>query len=806
MDLSDAFASRSKFLKALPYGLFFFSGLCGLIYEVIWNRMLVLIMGNTTLATSTILASFMAGLGLGSYFWGRFIDTGRVRPLLVFAALEMGVGFFGLIFPFLTRFVQPIEYWIAGTTGWSYFPQIMIRFSFCFSLLVLPTFLMGGTFAVLGRQVVRRPREFGSDAALLYGINTAGAVLGAYLAGFYLVGHFGHQRSTTMTAGVNLLLAALALLADKSVTLTPPLDEQKSVSSRPGDSLNPATLFSVLAATAISGFCALACQVLWTRLLILVADNSVYSFTVILMAFLTGLSIGSLALAPFLAHLKRPVMLFALIQVGIGLSTLAFPFFLRLGKSPGDWPYWQFLLLRIPWVVLVPTILMGAALPLCAQIYHSAHGRVGTSLGTVLAVNTAGCVLGALTAGFFLIPFVGFQNSVLGLCLLSVLTGAAILLTRLRHEPAKTIPALAVSVVLAGIFVIFFPTHFFSQKYARLEPESRLVYYNEGLAATTTIFQRPDGNRVLYINGIPELDTTFLTVKTLKLLGALPALLHPQPQRALMVTFGAGITAGSIANFVQQVDCVDLADQIEDIARHFDRANDDMPRKKNLSLFIDDARHYLSVTDQRYGIIVSDATHPRSYDSWVLFTREFYSLVSDRLAPGGIFCQWLPLHGISPNQYLRIIKTFHSIFPHTSIWRISQAYAIVVGTPQTLRISFDSLFAKLQVPAVRDDLKKVGLDNPFEILSQFAMNEGNVEALLETTGAVLSDNSPGHLFFPFKASLDQQYQEWPARNFDLIEAHRESIIPYLDLGDRVKGQESKIIDRMRAYEQKEQHP
>jgi spermidine synthase len=449
---------------------------------------------------------------------------------------------------------------------------------------------------------------------------------------------------------------------------------------------------------------------------------------------------------------------------------------------------------------------MGAALPLAAEIYHSARGRVGASLGLVLAINTVGSVLGALTAGFFLIPTVGFQKSVLALCLLNVLAGAGVLFTRLKRAPRATALALAASGLLAGAGVALFPSHFFSGKYARLEPGSHLIYYNEGLAATTAIFQRPDGNRVLYINGIPEVDTTLLTVKTLKLLGALPALLHPQPSNALMVTFGAGITAGTCANFVQRVDCVDLADQITDIARQFERANDDVSGKKKISLFIDDARHYLSVTDQRYAIIVSDATHPRSYDSWVLFTRQFYALVRDRLAPGGIFCQWLPFHGISPDQYLRIIKTFSSIFPHTSIWRISQAYAILVATPQTLRISFETFLAKLQAPAVRDDLKKVGLDNPFEFLTHFVMNEGQVLAMLQTTAVDLSDNSPAHLFFPFKATLDEQYQAWPARNFDLLEAHRESIIPHLDFGGRLKGQESRIIHQLRAYEQQKRHP
>ena len=190
----------------------------------------------------------------------------------------------------------------------------------------------------------------------------------------------------------------------------------------------------------------------------------------------------------------------------------------------------------------------------------------------------------------------------------------------------------------------------------------------------------------------------------------------------------------------------------------------------------------------------------------MLFTRQFYALVRDRLAEGGIFCQWLPLHGISPDQYLRIVKTFGAIFPHTSTWRISQAYAILVAPPRPLRISFGSFFARLQSAGVREDLRKVGLDNPFEFLSHFAMGETQVQAMLQSTTDELTDDSPAHLFFPFKASLDEQYQLWPGRNFELIEAHRESIIPYLDFNGPMQGQAVHIMDQMRAYEQKQHHP
>ena len=346
------------------------------------------------------------------------------------------------------------------------------------------------------------------------------------------------------------------------------------------------------------------------------------------------------------------------------------------------------------------------------------------------------------------------------------------------------------------------PPDYFARKYAALEPGSNLIYYKESVSTTATVFERPDKNRALYLNGIPEVDTSFLSIKTFKLMGALPALLHEKPENALMITFGAGVAAGTTARFTNHLDCVDLASQARDIAPYFEFYNNSIIKSSRISLYSDDARHFLQANRKRYSIIISDATHPRVYDSWVLFTREFYQIVQNRLSEDGIFLQWLPFHGLTTDQYLGIIRTFSDVFPHTSIWRVGQGYTLLLSTPDTLKIDWQAFQKKLTAPDIRNDLKLVGLDNPFEMLSYFAMGEDNVRKMLSDSPPVMTDNNPAHMFFPFSSTFRDQYDRWPLANFEKVKAYEESVIPFLVNVSDKEAERKKIEDVLQYYKRR----
>jgi len=793
----------STLKRVLPFSLFFISGACGLIYEVVWSRMLVLAVGNTTLALSLILAAFMTGLSLGSFYWGRYIEMNPGRAFATFGGLEIGAGLSALLLSYAIKFASPMEIWIAQSAGIGSAGQIALRFGICFLLLLVPTFLMGGSFAVLGRHAIGERQGFGRATSLLYSVNTAGALAGTLLAGFFFIRLFGHQGSLMIAASLNVLIGGIAvscdfLLKEHAGMTQKPISRKKR---RTKDScVSRATLRRVLLALAISGFCAMAYQVLWTRLLILIIDNSVYSFTIILSAFLCGMAIGSLINALPALSGNRAVLLFGIVEIGIALTAYAFPFWIHYQQRAGEESYLRFLLMTVPaFGILPPTLLMGMSLPLAAQIYHTVKGRIGESLGTVFAVNTLGGVIGAIGVSFLLIPKLGFRNSMLLLSAGNLVIGVAVMLTQIRPFLRRTI-LVAVGTLLIAIGIKGMPENFFSKKYNALSPDSRITYYKEALAATATIFEAPDRNLTLYLNGIPEVDTSVLSVRTFYLMGALPGLLHPDPKNALMVTFGAGITASMAAKFVDRLDCVDLADQAREIAPYFAQTNDNIQTSSKVSFYVDDARHYLQNTDQHYSIIVSDATHPRVYDSWVLFTAEFYSLVEKKLAKDGIFLQWIPFHGLELNQYMGIVRTFSSVFEHVSIWRMGSAYSLLMATPKALSIDFSLLVKKMIQKDLWEKLSQVGLENPFMLLTCFSMGEKKIAGMLEAFPRVMTDDSPAHLFFPLNATFEEQYSKWPEQNAKRLSEFEESVIPYLTNLSTTEEKAEKIVNTLRQYE------
>lgn len=788
----------------IPFFLFTISGFCGLVYEVVWSRMLVVVMGNTTLATTTILASFMAGLSVGSYVWGKYGESSTTRPLRIFGCLEAGIGLFALLFPRIIQLILPLETLISQATQAGYYPQVIIRFFFCFCLLIGPTFLMGGTLAVIGRHVIGHRQHFGRNTAILYGVNTAGALFGAFATGFFLIRYLGHIDSLRFAAVLNFFVSAIALVTDMWLRKRPlensVLIKEPKLQTKKIQTPSKAETNLVLIGLALSGFCALAYQVLWTRLLILIIDNSVYSFTIILMAFLAGIALGSLSSASVFKVVKNQIVVFALIEIAIALSCFVFPFCVHFKhKAPAE-SYLSFLLTTVPLGLLTPTVLMGMAFPVGAHIYQMRKGRVGESLGIVFAANTMGGVLGALAACFFFIGRLGFQKSSLLLPGINLLIGIIIIGTQLKRKNRYAVYGISVLLALLSIFLM--PPDYFHRKYAELEPSSTLIYYKESLDTTATIFEQPEQTRILYLNGTPEVDTSPLSVQTFKLMGALPGLLHKNPQNALMITFGAGITAGCAAHFVNQIDCVDLAAQAPEIASYFTPDNEEIQENKKFTFHLDDARHFIQNSSQHYSIIVSDATHPRVYDSWVLFTTEFYRLVKQGLSGDGIFLQWVPLHGLDLKQYMGIVRTFSEVFEHTSIWRVGRvghAYTLLLATPDPLTIDFRAFWKKMAQKDIRATLQEADLDNPFAVLSSFAMGEQKVKEMVAPFPATLTDDSPAHLFFSFRATFRDQYEKWPAVSYQKISAYEESVVPFLvNIGDS-KEQKADIINMLRYY-------
>ena len=506
---------------------------------------------------------------------------------------------------------------------------------------------------------------------------------------------------------------------------------------------------------------------------------------------------GGLLLGAVSGRLSNPLLIFALIQTGIAVTAFCVPLFIEIKPVQGSIPYYAFLMQTIFFLVLLCASLLGMALPLAARIYQARQTQVGATLGTVYAINTMGGVLGALGAGFVLIPVLGLHVSALLLPALNGIIGGSLLVTLVRDRIRWGLAAAMALVLLLPVFLM--PRGFFQERYGQLAPGSELIFYREGLAATATVFRSPQGEKRLYFNGMPQVGTDRASMRTFKLMGALPGLLHHEPRQALVITFGAGIASGTAAHFVEKIDCVELVKEVRLIADYFADENNNVLKNEKLSLHINDARHYLLTSDKTYSVIIADATHPRGYDSWVLFTEEFYTLVRERLERDGIFCQWVPFHGLEPNRYLAIIRTFYHVFPHTSVWVVDGTYSLLMGTSDPLQIDLQAMSLKFNVPPVRSDLSRAGLEDPYRMLSYFALGETGVEKMLQGFDTVITDDTSEHLFFPLSSTADDQYRKWPERNYRQVQRYQEPIMPYLTNAGDTPNQKRITWQRINRY-------
>ena len=355
-----------RYIKPIVWLIFICSGASGLIYQVIWMRQLTLIFGSTVFATSTVLTAFMAGLALGSYYFGRKIDESTASPLRIYALLEAGIGAFCLVWPLILAALSALYVLIHRNVTSEFYTLSLIRFVLTFGVLLIPSTLMGGTLPVLTRFFVKRLEQLGTNIGILYALNTFGAVIGTVAAGFFLIEALGIQWTLGVGIVINFVVAVIALGLTRK-TLATEADDPQEETEQPEseDVMHQPERNLVLWAIGISGFCALAYEVLWTRIMVFFLGSTTYAFATMLAAFLFGIALGSMVFARWVDRIKQPVAIFGIAQLGIGLFALILmPAFEELyGMSRafqstfGASRFWTFFSCFL--VMCLPTFLMG---------------------------------------------------------------------------------------------------------------------------------------------------------------------------------------------------------------------------------------------------------------------------------------------------------------------------------------------------------------------------------------------------------------------------------------------------------------
>lgn len=654
--------------------LFFLSGFAGLVYEVLWLRDLSLLFGSATQSAATTLAVFFLGLSAGSAVWGR--RAARVaNPMREYAILEVGIALSAGAYFLLMPTYHALYSWVYEPLHATPLLLSAAKALLAAGVLFPAAFFMGGTLPLVGQYLIRRPEELGARGALLYAVNTAGGACGALAAGFYLPALLGFRLSYAVTIVLNLVLAASAWwLSREAAPAAQPFEAtapRRERAAHEGSALPPGLLAGV---AFISGFTALGLEVLWTRMFAQVLHNSVYSFAAILVVFLVSLGIGA-GLASFLAsRVREPVhaLTALLIGAGVGVGLSPFVFYLATGglsyvAARDDWAtYMMTVFGTLAGVCLVPGAIVGAVLPSLLRLARSGQGA-GAVLGRLASINTAAGVVGSLVVGFLLLDALGLWASLRSLAVLYFLTAIVV---------GSVAPSTPVSLRATPIVCLLFLASFLDPgrlpilpPFDHLKEKPRLLKAWEGRDGTVAVVMTGRHLRI-------TMDTYYSLGGTSvaqheKAQGDLPLLLHPNPRSAFFLGMGTGITAGAaLLHPVERIVTAELSENVVEAAREFfDPYTNGLFTDERSEVVVEDGRNYLKGRNEQYDVIVSDLFVPWRAGAGSLYTKEHYETVRERLAPGGLFAQWLPLYQLTSRDLELILRTILDVFPHATLWR-----------------------------------------------------------------------------------------------------------------------------------------
>ncbi len=728
--------SRRVPLAGLLAALCFASGVAGLTYEVVWHRLLAVVLGNASFATAAVLAAVMGGMGAGALVVGRRAD--RVHPLRLYALLELGLGATALAVPALATIADDASIGLLRAVGPGW-PSFAIRFGVAGAVVLAPAFLLGATLPALARTaelvLPAGPDRVGRGVGLVYALNTAGAALGCVLTGYVLLGAWGVRGTSTAAACVDLAVGALALLLASTLgrDLPPP------TASDPAEDAAPLPRPVLAALAFVSGAVVLGLETVWTRIFLIVFGHDVHAFSAMLASVLSGLALGAALHRALPARIRAHPRLVPTLFVGLGvialgslalvgrrylaggLDVLGIDAAVSITRSET-----RGLVLQAVFAALtvVPTAMVAGAIFPALSARHPAR-TAGAGAGEVLAANTVGTLVGPLVTPLAMVPLLGIQGAATVLAGLAVIAGGLAAL-RGGGERRRLFAGVALAALAAAALAVpsALPRRMLAQKIGPAHLDFEL--YAEGRSATVAVVRnRIHGERQLFVNGINEVTTRLVHDQSFALLGHLGPLLSPRPERVAVICLGAGLSAGAVARHaaVEDLAIVDLEPAVVAGAERFAAMNDRVLEDDRTRLIIDDGRAHLRTTDARYDVIVLDSTHPRAVDSWILYTREFYRLARERLDEDGVLVQWLPLHGLSVDEFRILVGTFRDTFEDATLWTNvgfepygPVAYSLLVGTRGDLSIDPDVLALRVAEPQVTAALAPWGLASAAEIL------------------------------------------------------------------------------------------
>jgi len=811
---SDISAHRRSRAVAALVPLFVVSGATSLVYEILWERQLHLIVGTSQIAVVIVLAAFMSGLAAGGFLSGRRADR-VARPLVAYAILEGLIGLYALVFPHLLSAVAPAYGALHQALQPSPLAFAALQFVLLGVFLLPPTVCMGATLPLLARFATVHSIDAGRQVGRLYGANTIGAVVGVGLAGFVLLPTLGLEATTFATAAGNLLLCLAAARLGMSVAPlepAPPEPRAAAATAIPW-------LTTTCALALVAGLGSLMCEVAWFRLMVLTLGGSAYAFSIMLLAFLIGIGSGGWiggriadrafkkgGAARVLAVLSGAQLMVAALVYGAMYLYGNLPVvFVHLYDAVAAAPalIWPAKLLIALGLMVPPALLMGASFPLLVRAV-AREDRLGGAVGRLYGWNTVGAILGAVLGGLVLLPTIEVRGTLLIAISLNLLAALAArdASARAAGTPAPLPRRLGGLALLAGVVALvhikpppwdpLLMTAGMYKYVSDLEPEDRnragvvalaidpydLLFYKEGLSSVVTVAQgKESGNIWLANNGKVDASTN-IDMPTQVLCAHLPFLFAPHAETVAVIGLASGITAGAVTLHERPkiIDIIELEPAIVEASHFFDAYNHRPLEDSRVTLFAEDGRNFMTLQPEgRYDLVVSEPSNPWLSGVSNLFTAEFFELGKARLAPGGVWSQWVQMYGMDEADLRSLLRTFSSTYDHVLLFStIDDADLVLVGSDSPLKLDAENIAAVLaDRSAVRRELAEVSCRTPQDIIARFIADR---EDILTFAGDA-ELNTDDNMRIEYSAPLNLHRQTAEANFLELISSGdvRESV-------------------------------
>jgi predicted membrane-bound spermidine synthase/tetratricopeptide (TPR) repeat protein len=782
----------SPLLAAIP--CLFVSGACALVYESVWIRQASYIFGSTVVATTLVLTAFMGGLALGAAAAGKVADR-LSRPLRTYGWLEVAVALSALTFSPGLALVEGFDFQIAAQPGVSPAATRAFEMAALFSLLLVPTALMGATLPVL--CAAGRADRTGSTLGLLYSANCSGAVAGSLAAGFFLIERFGLSATVSLAAHANAAAGVLAIAADRLAVPAAGPGEPAGLAGasgagpgEPAPAIDPAPavvpaparpaevpLPALFAATFASGFTAMLYEVALMKLLPLVLGSSIHAFALMVSAFITGGAAGSAAAARLVSRLSRPSLAIGVLHGVVGLTFGAsiplhghLPVIYLATRLNVDISFgaFQALAFGICFVTMaLPAVGTGAMLPLVAEAVarHGACGGAGATAGRVYAASTAGNILGTALTGLVLVPSLGFKGAMevgiavnalacIGLGLLArgvprsfrwaaTIAPAAALATYFAWHPRLDTLALTGAVFRSPASQ---PTEVTGARTiaglaAALRADREIVFLEEDGHALVSVDRWRGRTLSLRVNGKVDASDS-LDMLTQRVLAHFPLLVHGRARTAAIIGFGSGVTAASaLKHPLERVDCVEISPAVVRASRLFAPVNGDVEKDPRLNLVIDDARRFMARSRATYDVIISEPSNPWLAGISSLYTVEFFRSLERRLAPDGVLAQWIHTYDMDEETLRIILRTVRRVFPHTFIMDGTATDLVVLGSGRAFDLDCARIARRMGHPPVKADLAAAGITSALLFAGHQKVTPEDFD-LVCGTGSVNTDDRP----------------------------------------------------------------